>query len=314
MTVRTASRTGRGPDQRILGAAVGCLVLLSACTGTTTAEPEATPAATSDAFTLASLPHLDGSTASIPLLSLILQKLADVPKAQADNVETSTTPTAYNNIACGPANPKSSVVIAGEPAQAIKDGIAGCAQLEYHPIGRDALVFLVNESNPVGSLTTAQLADIYSGKTTNWKAVGGADQKIVAYQQSKTAGSQALLDKFVMADAQLAPAPAQIVLGEKGTMTEGLANYDNADNAIGYSVFYYAKELYAAPDTKLLAVGGVAPSAETIADGTYPYVNDFYAVIRADEPEASPARRVVAWLESLDGQIAIASAGYVANK
>lgn len=49
------------------------------------------------------------------------------------------------------------------------------AQLEQKPIGRDALVFIVNENNPVKSLTRQQLKDIYAGKITNWKEVGGED-------------------------------------------------------------------------------------------------------------------------------------------
>jgi phosphate transport system substrate-binding protein len=61
----------------------------------------------------------------------------------------------------------------------------------------------------------------------------------------------------------------------------------------------------------MLAADGVMPSTESIADGSYPYVNDFYAVIRAKEAEDSPARRVVAWLESDEGQQVVAEAGYV---
>ena len=312
MTARAArSWTGRGMGLRNLGVAACVLALLSGCTGTP-AVPTSTPTSP-DSFTLATLPHLDGSTASIPLISLIMQELGDVPKVLADNVEASTTPTAYASLACGTANPKGSVVIAYEPTQLTKDAIASCTPLEFHPIGRDALVFVVNEKNPVSSLTTEQYKGIYAGEITNWKDVGGTDHKIVAYQQSASSGSQALLEKHVMGKAELAKAPAETVIGDKGVLTEGLANYDNTENAIGYSVFYYVSQLYAAPDAKVLKADGVAPSTQTISDGTYPYVNDFYAAIRADEPESSPARRIVAWLESPEGQRAIADAGYVAG-
>ena len=53
------------------------------------------------------------------------------------------------------------------------------AKLEQKAIGRDALVFIVNEENPVQSLTQQQLRDIYAGRITSWKDVGGADAPIV---------------------------------------------------------------------------------------------------------------------------------------
>ena len=60
--------------------------------------------------------------------------------------------------------------------------------------------------------------------------------------------------------------------------------------------------MYAVDGIKMLGVSGVKPSSETIADGSYPYTNDFYAVVRADEPAGSPARRVLEWLLTADGQ------------
>ena len=59
---------------------------------------------------------------------------------------------------------------------------------------------------------------------------------------------------------------------------------------------------------------GVTPSRETIGNGSYPYTNDFYAVIRAEESADSPARKVLAWLTSEQGRQAVEDAGYVAAK
>ena len=301
-------RTGR-LYLRNLGVAACGLALLAGCTG-----PDVEPKADPTAFTLATLPNLDGSTTSIPLISSIMQRLGNVPASQADNVETSTAPAAYTTLACNQANPKGSLVLAYEPTEATQDALSDCTQLEYHPIARDALVFVVNETNPVDSLTTEQFQGVYTGKITNWKDVGGPDQKIVAYQRTETSGSQGFLNKFVMGGAKLADAPAQTVMSEKGDLEQGLANYDNAAGAIGYTVFYYASKMYATPGVKLLSVNGVAPTAATITDGSYPYIGDFYAVIRADEATNSPSRRLVDWLESDAGKQAIADAGYLKAK
>lgn len=53
---------------------------------------------------------------------------------------------------------------------------------------------------------------------------------------------------------------------------------------MGYSVYYYAKNMYSVPGLRLMAVDGVVPSEETIANGSYPFLNEFYAVIRKNEP------------------------------
>ena len=96
----------------------------------------ATSPSSSATFTAETFPTLDGSTANIPLGSLILQRLLGMPKAQADNVSFTTTPNAYLSLACQPPDDDiNRVVIAYEPAQTTKDDIADCAKLEYHPIG-----------------------------------------------------------------------------------------------------------------------------------------------------------------------------------
>jgi len=58
----------------------------------------------------------------------------------------------------------------------------------------------------------------------------------------------------------------------------------------------------------------VMPSNATIADGSYPYGNDFYVVVRADAAADSPARKVMEWLLSADGTQVVKDAGYVATQ
>ena len=65
---------------------------------------------------------------------------------------------------------------------------------------------------------------------------------------------------------------------------------------------------------RLLEVGGVAPSTETITSGAYPFVNDFYAVIRSDAPEDSPARLLFNWMLTEEGQQLVAHEGYATAK
>ena len=175
-------------------------------------------------------------------------------------------------------------------------------------------MFFANASNPVTSLTTAQYRDIYTGRIANWSKVGGNDVKIVAYQRPEESGSQALLRKYVVGKAKMAKAPAELVTAEMGEIIDGVASYANTGNALGYSVYYYLANMYGVEGIKMLGASGVAPSRETIGNGSYPYTNDFYAVIRAEASADSPARKVLAWLTSEQGRQAVEDAGYVAAK
>ena len=76
------------------------------------------------------------------------------------------------------------LVIAYEPGDRVLEAFEEPGnEVIMKPIGRDALVFLANRSNPVHSLTRSQIVDIYSGRTTNWKEMGGKDRKIQAFQR-----------------------------------------------------------------------------------------------------------------------------------
>lgn len=184
-------------------------------------------------------------------------------------------------------------------------------ELEIAPLGRDALVFINNEKNPVSTLSQQQLVDIYMGHITNWKDVGGENQDIIAYQRKETSGSQSLFMKLLMQGQQPMEAPQALKPSAMDMLIDELAQYNNEGNALGYSVFYYASYMYQQPGLKMLAVDGVIPSDTTIADGSYPLLNEYYVVIRADEPIDSPARQLRDWLLSAEGKAAIEKAGYI---
>ena len=83
---------------------------------------------------------------------------------------------------------------------------------------------------------------------------------------------------------------------------------------MGYSIYYYyqtASQILLSGDTlKLLKVNGVYPDDRTIADGTYPLSGYNYAVVRADEPSGSPAREMIRFLLSPQGQECVQNAGF----
>ena len=143
------------------------------------------------------------------------------------------------------------------------------------------------------------------------KELGGEDEEIVAFQRKQNSGSQTLMEKLVMQGIPMAEAPAYYYINSMNELLEKVSSYNNQGNAIGYSVYFYARNMYSLPELEFLSVDGVEPSNDTIQDGSYPYVNEFYAVIRGDEPEGSPARLLFDWLTGEGGQQLIADTGYV---
>lgn len=279
----------------------------SAAPESTELSPE--PSQEGFVFTLENMPRIDGSTATIPLISAVRSVLLGIPRE--NDVRVSGTDNAYVKLIDGNAD----VLLVYAPAQSSLDyAETQGVELEMAPIGRDALVFLVNVKNPVKSLTSKQLAAIYSGEVSNWKDVGGADAGILAYQRQLVSGSQTMMNKLVMKGTPMAEAPAEYVIGEMGGLVDAVAVYDGAENAIGYNVYYYVSRMKLDENIRLLEVGGVAPSIETITSGAYPFVNDFYAVIRSDAAEDSPERILFNWMLTKEGQQLVAHEGYATAK
>ncbi len=308
--------------------------LLSACTsspGSPSPSPEASPAeetsnpSTSSAsptpeptpppmLTEEEYPRVDGSTATIPLGAALLAHACGLPLEEAElYVEHSTTYYSYVSLLDGQAD----LLLAYEPPegafQYAKEGGQELGDvLDMAPIGRDALVFLTNENNPVRSLGSLQIVSIYQGKTKNWKDVGGENKPIAAFQRDPDSGSQTLMKKLVMKGESMAEPPTEMTPSEMGELIEGIAAYSNEANALGYSVYFYVKNMVDMPGLKLLDVDGVEPDNASIADGRYPYTNDFYVAVRKSEPQGSPARKLYEFLLSAEGKALIEGAGYVA--
>jgi len=255
------------------------------------------------------MPKIDGSTSLIPLEAGIRAAIFGTSLEEAEkNVVHTSTYGAFNNLLLGTCDLVLTVPLSEEQyRQAEEYGV----ELEVVPIAMEGFVFVLNYGNPVDTLTQEQLRAIYSGEITNWKDVGGRDAEIVAYQRNITSGSQNYMITF-MGDIPLADAPVEKRPDSMAGLMDVIALNDNAENSIGYSVYAYAADMYGTgKDVKFIKVDGVEPSKETMASGEYPLTSYNYAVFNASEPEDSPVRRLVNWMASYEGQLAIAKAGYV---
>jgi len=257
-------------------------------------------------ITMKNYPVVDGSTATIPLAIGLIQKITGCTEAQAEeSIAFNTTDASYTAMADG----KSQLLLVYEPAQPTIDALDVFNTLDMRPIGLDALVFIVNEDNPVDSLTSEQIRGIYSGEITNWSEVGGEDKEIVAFQRPELSGSQTLMLNLMMKGTPMVTPETELISAGMADIIEDISAYTNSADAIGYSVYYYAKNMYTQPGLKFIAVDDVLPSNDTINSKEYGFTNPFYGVIPLDpSPEA---KAILDWLLTKDGQQLLVDCGYV---
>ncbi len=185
------------------------------------------------------------------------------------------------------------------------------------PIGREAFVFFVNVNNPVTGLTVEQIQRIYTGEVTNWQDVGGRNQKIRAYQRDEGSGSQTALQQ-VMAGLPLMPPDREELVDGMGGIISRVAAYRNYDGALGFTFRFYSNEMVGNDQIRLLALNGVAPTKETIRDGSYPISSYFYAITAAPIGQPAPEetnptlKAFLDFCRSEQGQWIVEEAGYVA--
>ena len=260
-------------------------------------------------FTAENYPRVDASLAIHPLVDAIAANFLGVDESELTyEYTTGRSSEVYHNLIDG----KVDVIFAAEisdedRAYAAQQGM----ELRIIPATASAFVFIVNAENPVDGLTFEQIQDIYTGDITNWSQVGGVDAEIIPYQRPTGSGSQTAMLNLVMKDKKIMEPPTKQLQMEMGELVDAIADYDNADTAIGYSYFYYVNTMYKRDTIKMLSVDGVEPSVDTIKSGEYPIFTNGFIVLRADEPADSPALKWVEAVLGKRGSTIIENAGYV---
>ena len=279
-----------------------CLLILAACADASDAARK--PPFT---FTAENYPRVDGSTAAIPLIGAVESVLLNKSRSEI-TVNVRKTSGAYTALA----NNEADILFVYDGGDETRLKVEADELFETVPIGRDALIFVVNSDNPIDNLTSDQVRKIFSGEYTSWSEVGGSDTPIRAYQRGIGSGSQALMDKLVMQNRPMANPATVPVVGNMGELIDVVAGYSGGPTAIGYNVYYYVTEMKNNDRIKILSIDGISPSYETIQSSAYPFISDFYSVIRKNEPADSPARALHEWMLSAEAQNLMASENYVA--
>ena len=268
-----------------------------------------------EGITVENFPILDGSTTAGPLIYSIAYELLGAGywsyEFDEKHLQTSQTHNAFIKLIDKDADMIFSArkMSDDEKAYAIEAGV----KLIETPIALDALIFIEHPNNKVKTLTHNQLQDIYTGKTKNWKDVGGNNAPITPYIRNKNSGSQELMETLVLGQKQIPDDfPEDVTISG---MMMLLSSVQSDENGLGYTVYYYKETMMQDyfVDIKTLAVNGIYPDKKTIASQKYPYTSEVYAIIHSDLDESSMAYKIYELLQTPSGKQIISESGYVPN-
>jgi len=171
------------------------------------------------------------------------------------------------------------------------------------PVAKDGLSIYVNSANPINELTIDQIKQIFTGKVTNWKDVGGPDAKIIPYSRENSSGTYVFFKDNVLGGADLA-ARAQTMPGT-GVVVNAVTK---EKNGIGYGGAAYAKGIKIVKIKKDASAPAIAPSPETVKAGTYALARPLFFYVR-NKP-AGDIKTFIDWVLSDEGQAIASKVGY----
>jgi len=175
--------------------------------------------------------------------------------------------------------------------------------LKIFVIARDGIAIVAHPDVPVSDLTVEQVRDIFSGKITNWKELGGEDQNLIVVSREEGSGTRSAFEEMVMGEDALIAATA-ILQASNGSVRTTVST---TPYSIAYLSFGYLDDT-----VKSISIDGVAAIEQNAADGSYPIVRPLNMLTNGE-----PAGMVKAFLDfilSEAGQKLVVEDGYIPVK
>ena len=168
----------------------------------------------------------------------------------------------------------------------------------------DGLTVYVNESNPVNELTLEQLELIFTGRTKNWKEVGGPDQRITIYSRENSSGTYEFFKEHVLKGKDFA-VRAQTMPGSAAVLQAVAKD----KSSIGYSGAAYGKGAKIINVKKTDSSPAIEPNEENVVNGTYPIWRYLYIYLNPAINKGEVAA-YLDWIRSEEGQKVVKDVGY----
>ncbi|MGG3562233.1 phosphate ABC transporter substrate-binding protein [Neobacillus rhizosphaerae] len=197
---------------------------------------------------------ISGSSAMQPLVAAAAEEfMAENPKVDIQ-VNAGGSGTGLSQVAEGSVQIGNSDVFAEE-----KEGIPA-DQLVDHKVAVVGITAAVNPKVGIKDISKEDLMKVFTGKVTNWKEVGGKDQKIVLVNRPDSSGTRAVFNKFGLDGAT----PAEGITEDSSNTVKKIIN--ETDGAVGYLAFSYFTDDKVTP----LSIDGVEPNDENVQSGKFP--------------------------------------------
>ena len=187
----------------------------------------------------------------------------------------------------------------GLSSRALKDE-EKASGLQETVLAYDGIAIIVNPANPVEDLTLEQIADIYTGKITNWSELGGSDSEIVLIGREAGSGTRSGFEEIVEVKDLCQ------YRQELSSTGDVIATVAQNPGAIGYASLASVKDT-----VKAVKVGGVTPSEETVKDGTYAIQRPFVLVTKEGVTLSETAQAFFNYAVSKDANAVVIAAGVV---
>lgn len=192
----------------------------------------------------------------------------------------------------------------GMASREIKESeLAEFPNLEIFVIARDGIAIVAHPNIAINDLTIEHVRDIFSGKITNWKDLGGEDQNIFVVSREEGSGTRGAFEEMVMGEDALITSTA-ILQPSNGSIRTTVST---TPYSIGYLSFGYLDDT-----VKSISIDGVAPTEPNAADGSYPIVRPLNMLTNGE-----PTGNVKAFLDfilSEAGQKLVVEDGYISVK
>lgn len=165
-------------------------------------------------------------------------------------------------------------------------------------VAKDAITIYVNEHNPVKSLTTDNIRDIFTGTITNWKEVGGQDTTIQVFIRPPNSGTHQYFLEHVLLNKAYTFKAAAIPTAE--LVAEVVSK---SRQGIGYGTISHRYP------SRNIAVNGIDPTEQTVRSETYPLTRYLYLVV-PNTPDPA-VMNFIGWVQGEQGQAIVREQGYV---
>lgn len=243
---------------------------------------------------------IEGSTTLLPIAQRAAEEYMDANPSADLTVRGGGSGVGINSLISGTCD-------IANASRAIKDSELKTAaskkiQPKAHVVAMDGIAVIVNPDNPVTKLSKKQVADIYTGKITNWSQVGGDNEKIVVVSRDSASGTFETFSELAL-NKQKVVAGALMQASNQAIAT----TIAKTPGAIGYVGIGYLS-----PSVQAVSIDGVDANTKNVLTGAYPYSRPLY--MYTNGAPKGETKAYIDFILSDDGQNIVNEEGFVGLK